>query len=385
MIKLIKNADIYAPAHLGMGDILIAGERICAIDRRISGYDNLPHADIFDAEGKKLIPGYIDVHVHITGGGGEQGPTSRVPESQLSAFLKNGITTVLGLLGTDGITRSLENLVAKAKALNEEGITAYALTGCYGYPPITVTGSVERDIVMVSPIIGAKIAVSDHRSSNPSAEDIIRIATAARRAGLIGGTPGLLVMHMGAGKAGLEPVLSALEKSDLPLKNLLPTHIQRSALLVEQGMKLVRKGGYVDFTAGCCEQELIAVSEVILDCLSRQEGAADHITLSSDAYGSQPRFDEKGECIGLTYASPDSLHKTIKLLLEKGLELEEAIKPLTTTPAMLLGKSGVKGCIKPGADADMMILDENLEIDSLFARGREAVCHKKLVMKGMFE
>ena len=151
MIKLLKNARVYAPAPLGVKDILIVGEKICRIDDRIEGYEGLPDVEVFDLEGRPLVPGYIDLHVHITGGGGEQGPTSRVPESQLSVFVENGITTVVGLLGTDGITRSIENLVAKARALTEEGITAYALTSAYGYPPITMTGSVEKDIMMVPP------------------------------------------------------------------------------------------------------------------------------------------------------------------------------------------------------------------------------------------
>ena len=107
-------------------------------------------------EDKILIPGIIDQHVHITGGGGEGGPSTRVPESNLSDFISSGVTTVLGILGTDGISRSLENLYAKAKALNEDGITCYIETGSYAYPSPTLTGSVERDIYLIDLCIGAK-------------------------------------------------------------------------------------------------------------------------------------------------------------------------------------------------------------------------------------
>ena len=185
MIKLLKNADIYAPDPLGYKDILIVGSKICRIQDDLSIYENLPDVEVFDLDGKCVVPGYVDLHVHITGGGGEKGPASRVPESQLSSFLMNGVTTVVGLLGTDGVTRSVENLVAKARALTEEGITAYALTSFYGYPPTTVTGSVEKDIMMIPPIIGVKTAASDHRSSNITGEELIRLATSARRAGLL--------------------------------------------------------------------------------------------------------------------------------------------------------------------------------------------------------
>ena len=385
MIKLLKNAQVYAPASLGRKDLLIVGEKICRIDDRIEGYDGLPDVEVFDLAGKLLVPGYIDLHVHITGGGGEQGPASRVPESQLSAFTTNGITTVMGLLGTDGVTRSVENLVAKARALTEEGITVYCLTGSYGYPSTTITGSVEKDIMMIPPIIGVKVSVSDHRSSNPTGEDLIALASAARRAGLLSNTPGLVTMHMGTGKGGLAPVFDVLDHSDIPARNLLPTHMLRTPELADQGAELVRRGGYMDCTAGGDEESMEKGAAMLLDLLGRDGVTVDHVTLSSDAFGSQPRFNAAGECVGLTYASPKYLHKTIQSLVRRGLPLEEALKLLTSTPAEVLGKTGRKGCVAPGADADLLILGDGLEIDSLFARGKTALWQEEVLMKGRFE
>lgn len=385
MIKLLKNAQVYAPAPLGMKDVLIVGDKVCRIEDKIEGYEGLPDVEVFDLAGKKLIPGYIDMHVHITGGGGEQGPASRVPESQLSVFLQNGITTCVGLLGTDGITRSIENLIAKARALTEEGITVYTLTSYYAYPPTTVTGSVEKDIVMLTPMIGVKIAVSDHRSSNPTAEDLIAVGVQARRAGLVSNTAGLVTMHMGSGKARLNPLFEALEKSDIPMKNFLPTHMLRCPELIEDGAKLVRMGGFIDCTAGSDDKEVYTSADKLYDLLHMDGVTTENVSMSSDAFGSQPKFNAKGECIGLTYASPKYLHQTIKILVEKGMALEDAIKLLTSTPAKLIAKEGVKGCVAVGADADLLVLDENLDIDSLFAKGKAAVWTKELLMKGRFE
>lgn len=385
MIKLLKNAKVYAPEPLGIKDILIVGEKICCIQDDLRVYENLPHVEVFEMDGKYVIPGYIDMHVHITGGGGEKGPASRVPESQLSAFLVNGITTVVGLLGTDGVTRSVENLVAKARALTEEGITAYALTSFYGYPPTTITESVEKDIMMIPPIIGVKTAASDHRSSNITGKELIRLASDARRAGLLSNTPGLVVIHMGNGKKGLEPVFYAIEHSDIPPDKLLPTHMHRNHNLIDQGAELVRKGGYIDFTAGCDEEELLKNADAILYALGQHDVSLRHITLSSDAYGSQPRFDESGRCVGLTYTSPKFLHKTIQVLVKKGMPLDQAIRLLTETPAYLLGKAGMKGCVAINGDADLLVLDDSLEIDGVFAKGKEALWEKELKMKGIFE
>ena len=385
MIKLLKNAEVYAPAYLGKKDVLVVGTKIARIDDEITGYEGLPEVEVFDFTGKKIVPGYIDMHVHVTGGGGEQGPASRVPESQLSFFLKNGVTTCLGLLGTDGITKSIENLLAKARALTEEGITVYTITGSYGYPSNTLTGSVERDIVLLTPMIGVKVAVSDHRSSNPQGEDIIALGTSCRRAGLISNTPGIVIMHMGDGAGSLNPVFYALDNSDVPAKHFLPTHILRKASLIDDAAKLVQRGGFIDCTVGSNEKELYDYADKLYELINREGVDIEHVTLSTDSFGSMPRFNEKGDCIGLTYATPANLHRTIKLLVEKGMALEKVLKMVTTNSAYLLGQVGVKGAVAVNADADVLVLDKDLNINSLFAKGKTALLEGELLMKGRFE
>ena len=199
-----------------------------------------------------------------------------------------GVTTVLGLLGTDGITRSLENLYAKVEALNEEGISAYMLTGSYSLPSVTLTGSVERDIALISPCIGVKLALSDHRSSHPSVRMLTDAAAAARMGGLISGKKGLVTIHMGSGEAGISPLFEMLEQSDIPIGNLLPTHMGRTDALFAQGLELIKKGGNIDLTAGDGEaaQRIFEAEKQGIDLES--------ITVSSDGYGSQPRFDAGG-------------------------------------------------------------------------------------------
>ena len=161
---LIKNAEIYTPKYIGKKDVLICGEKIECIKDSI---EDLPGwCEIIDGENKILTPGLIDQHVHITGGGGEGSFHTRTPELNLSEMIKGGITTVIGLLGTDGLTRSVENLYAKAAALTEEGVSAYMLTGAYGYPSPTITGEIDKDIVFIKEVLGVKLAVSDHRAPN---------------------------------------------------------------------------------------------------------------------------------------------------------------------------------------------------------------------------
>lgn len=380
-MKLIRDADVYAPEHLGLRDILIEGERIARVEADLSRYAALAD-ETYDMRGATVVPGYIDGHIHITGGGGELGPASRVPECPLTALTTNGVTTVLGLLGTDGTSRSLPNLLYKCRALNEEGVSCYMLTGAYQFPSPTMTGSVIDDIALIDRVIGCKIALSDHRSSNLTKQELIRLASDVRMGGLISGKAGVLVMHMGSGVNRLRHVLDAVRETDIPVRTFWPTHMRRSPELIDEGVELIALGGTIDFTA----TEDGAVAATVAGLVKERGVNIDSITMSSDAFGSQPRFDEKGNCVGLTYVSPRTLHMELKQLVQAhDLPLSEALKLLTVNPARMMLLSGVKGEIAPGADADLIAYGPDMEIDTVFARGTLAVRHGEAVLKGRFE
>ena len=362
---VIKQARLYAPEPEGVQDILVEGGKIARIAPSIDEYDGIGEVEKLQLDGRRLAPGYIDCHEHITGGGGEQGPRTRVPEARLSTIFQCGVTTVLGLLGTDGITRSLENLQAKCQALNEEGLSCYMLTGSYANPGPTLTGDVERDIMLIHEVIGVKVAMSDHRSSNITGEELIRLGTLARRGGMLAGCAGLVTIHTGSGKAGLAPIFYALENS--------------------QALTYAKMGGRIDITAGSSKEANEKVADKICQYLEKDPLLL-QLSLSSDAYGSQPRFNEKMECIGLTYATPHSLHEVIRILVkERQVPLETALRLLTTNPAQNMGLQQNKGKIAPGYDADFVVYDDDLAITGVLAKGKKAVWDGKALMKGTFE
>jgi beta-aspartyl-dipeptidase (metallo-type) len=185
MLWLLRSARVYAPQPLGLCDLLIAGGQILAIADHLPALPaGLPCQEL-DLGGARLIPGLIDAHVHLSGGGGEAGPNTRVPPVQLTDLTTAGITTVVGVLGTDGTTRSVADLVARTLGLRDEGLSAYCYTGSYELPVPTLTGSIRRDIVFVDPIIGVgELALSDHRSSQPTFDEFLRIAADAHVAGM---------------------------------------------------------------------------------------------------------------------------------------------------------------------------------------------------------
>ena len=389
-MHLIKNASVYAPEEIGVKDVLIGGGKILKIG------DELPveHAydiTVIDGTGKVLMPGLIDAHVHILGGGGEGGAKTRTPEIMLSDIITGGVTTVVGCLGTDGCTRTISNLLAKAKGLEEEGITTYIYTGSYQVPVRTLTGSVMDDIILLEKVVGTgEIAISDHRSSQPTKEEFAKIVADTRVGGILSGKAGLVNIHMGDGEEKLEFLRYILEKTQISAANMLPTHINRSTSLMNDGIDYARNlGGYIDLTTSS-DPDFLEPDEVKASTglkMALDAGVLiDHITFSSDGQGSLPIFHADGSFAGLGVGKVTSLYREMKdAVLKDGVALSDALKPVTSNPANLL-KLGQKGKIRENADADLVLADaDTLEIDTVIARGRIMIYKREVLVKGTFE
>lgn len=384
MLILIKNANVYAPNPLGIKQVLLAGDKVLSIgdklDERLLALDE--DALVIDAEGATAIPGLIDLHVHVTGGGGESGFASRVPELAVETLLKAGVTTVVGLLGTDSVTRSLEALYAKVCALNTAGMTAYMLTGAYSYPSPTLTGDVARDIVLIDRVIGTKIALSDHRSAEITQDEFLRLAAQTRMGGLIAGKPGLVTIHMGSGRRGLEKVLYAAEHSDIPLSAFLPTHVGRRAELTREALAFAKMGGNIDFTADEDPSRGTTASLILEALKSGVDGA--QLTVSSDSGGSLPVFDAAGRCVSMGVGTPGTLLDELRRMTDAGLPLEQALQFFTVNPARRLRLENVKGTIQKNADADLVLLNARGQADTVITKGKLAVRHGRAIIRGQF-
>ena len=385
MLKLLRHADLYAPEPLGVQDVLVAGETIAWIGRRFDPPASWT-AEVLDVEGRRVIPGLIDPHVHVTGGGGEAGAATKVPAVPLSRYTLGGITTVIGVLGTDDCTRSTAELLARVRGLRDEGITAYALTGGYHVPPTTLTGSVRGDIVHLDGVLGVgEVALSDHRSSQPTLEELLRLASEAHVAGLMTGKAGIVHLHMGDGPRGLELVRRALELSEIPARVFNPTHVNRRRALFDEALDLAARGCSVDVTAFpvAADEDAWPAEDAVERFLDTPVPPR-RLTVSSDGGGCLPRFDDEGRIAAMEVGKPGSLASTLAALVARGCALETALAPFTCNVADLW-RLPRKGRLTPGRDADLVVLDEKNHPTYVMARGRWHVAAGDAVVKGTFE
>jgi beta-aspartyl-dipeptidase (metallo-type) len=383
---LLKKIKVYAPEYLGEKDVLTGGGRVLRIADELDMPDGALD-DVIDGKGLIVIPGLIDAHVHIAGAGGEGGPATRTPEMQLSHMLEAGVTTVIGCLGTDGMTRSLESVLMKVKALRQEGVSAWMLTGAYQVPVPTLTGDVGRDIALFEEVIGVgEVAIADHRSSKPSAAELARIAQHARVGAMLGNKSGVVNIHMGDEKDPFRLLYRVQEEYGIPLKQFWPTHCNRNSYIFEDA-KNYGKQGYIDLTASSYPffpDDEVKPSKAIRELL--QAGVPlSHITLTSDACGSLPSFDDEGKLLKLEMGYPYSVFSELKdAILREETDIATAVSLATSNVADILKLHG-KGRIREGYDADLLILDPDFNMIHLMAMGNLMVKTGRIVKRGAYE
>jgi beta-aspartyl-dipeptidase (metallo-type) len=361
---LIKNANVYAPESLGIKDLLIANGRIQAIENNIE--KNKLFSQIWDAQEKIVTPGIIDQHVHIIGAGGKNGFHSMTPEIKMTDLISCGTTTVVGLLGTDGSSRSIKTLNAKTKSLINEGISAYMYTGYYGLDPIHLTESVKDDMMFIDNVLGCKIALADIRSSYPTPLELVRLLKDIRVGGMLASKKGILHIHLGALTDKMDVLFDLVENFEFPIEHISPTHVGRTKDLFEQAIKFAKLGGMIDITTGASKY-----TDPYKSVLYALEKGVDisKITFSSDGNAGLEKLDDKGKLIGFRKAPVDkNLEEVISLIKKGGVSIEDAFKIITKNPANNLGLTN-KGIIKLGADADFCVFDSDLKLMDVLAHG----------------
>lgn len=389
MFKLLRNVDVYEPKYEGRKDILICNDKIIKIASTIE-FPAFLEAETIDGSGLKAVPGFLDQHVHLSGGGGEGGPATRTPDIRLTELTTSGITTAVGLLGTDGVTRSMEALLSKARALEVEGITTYIYSGCYTLPFSTLTGSVQSDLILIDKVIGVgEVALSDHRSSQPNLYDLKKLAAHTRVGGLLSKKAGIVHIHLGEYPDGIEPLMEIVKTTGIPIKQFMPTHINRIKHLAEQGMEFVKMGGFIDLTSDFYKTEEKPDCMSISDTLKlyiENDVPLDHVCASSDANGSMPVFDENENLISIDVGHASVLFKDIRNAIQDGIvTLEQGLSLITQNPAKALKLYPQKGTLREDSDADLVLLDKDLNIHTVIAKGQIMVKNHEAVAKGYFE
>ncbi len=388
MLKLIRGGCVYTPRRLGRADVLLGGTQILKIAPDIMPPPGL-ETEIIDAANMYVIPGLIDAHVHIIGAGGGEGPASRTREVDVSTVAKAGITTLVGTLGIDTVSFGLGHLLTAARALDEQGISTLVYTGGYQLPAVTVTGSVTTDLALIDKAVGVKIALFDTLSSHPAMETLAQLASKTALGGRLGGKAGLLHAHIGDTDGDFPALAALLRSMGLPPSMLVTTHINRSAAVLERAIRGALAGLSPDITALYTPDnglpESVSAGKA-LRALLEAGVAPEAVTLSSDGNASLPLRNEKGEVTGFLLTPVNMVALELKRAVQRdGWSLEDILPIATENPARRLRILDRKGTLAEGKDADVVLLDDSLEVRTVIARGRTLLLDGVPQVRGRFE
>jgi beta-aspartyl-dipeptidase (metallo-type) len=388
---VIRGGEVFAPEPLGRREILVLGERIFTIgDDLAAKTEALGGARVIDASGKKIVPGFIDQHLHFLGGGDFEGPLGRVPELHVSWITEGGVTTAVGIMGIDMEFKGLHGLLVKARELERSGLTTFIYTGAFPVPSPYLTQSVRADIVLIDKVLGTKVAIAEDTYPNLSRPGLAQLAGELRLAAGISGKAAVMHCHTGRNPRRLEPLFDLLDHVGLPIRQVVPTHVnRRDPVMLEQAVRFARMGGTLDFSSNLSKRSGsitgLNPDEAVRHVLDAGV-PLEQITLSSDANVSMPILDGQDRPVGLHNASPRILHREwLHTVRTNRLSLQQSLPLVTANVARVLGIGDRKGSLAPGQDADLVFLTEDLMIDTVIARGRIMVRDGRAVVRGPFE
>ncbi len=384
---LVKGGHVFDPEDRGTADVLVLGTEIAAVGPGLPEPTGVGIGETIDASDRVVLPGLIDGHIHVMGASGLSGPTTRSTDLQLGRITGAGVTTVVSPLGADSLSRSIPCLLARAAALECEGISAYCYTGGWKVPVPTLTGDPQADVTFVDRVLGIKVAISEPLAPRYGTDELCRLAHAAYTGGRLAGKRAVLHAHIGDHPDGLMPLREVQRRTGIPYDRLLAIHVNRNPGLWKQAMEYARDGGSIDLTAMQRPETghpgAVRPADAIREALAAAVPAA-RITLSTDSGVPYQRLDATGQVVGHYFAGPDSLLETMRELTKGGLTWGQAVDFATRNVADLLGLRR-KGRIAPGKDADLLLLTRDGRIDRLFCRGGLLVHNGEPVVRGSFE
>jgi N-acetylglucosamine-6-phosphate deacetylase len=342
---------------------------------------------IIDLDGKRLIPGFIDIHVH--GGGGFDVMSGDPADIHgLSLYhASRGTTTLLATTLTAPYEVTKKALMSIKKAM-EEGSAGATVAGihlegpflnparCGAQNPAHIRTPSIEEMRVYQQCADGKIVLITVAPEMPEAMELIRFAVEQR-----------MVVSIGHSAASFECIQEAVNNGASQITHLFngmnefhhrELGVPGAALVLDElAVELICDNIHIHpdliklvYRAKPAEKLLF-----ITDCMSAA-GLADGNYLLGNLpvmmEGGQVRLVNRdgstgslaGSCLTMDLALLNAMKAT-------SLSLEDILPALTINPARQVGLHTRKGSIEVGKDADLVVLGEQLQVIATYVRGQQ--------------
>ena len=366
--RLVTPARILAPGWLH-----VSGERVAGV-----GPGDPPRPPDLDVPDATVVPGFVDTHVHGGGGAAFDGGDRTAVEQAVRAHRAHGTTTTVASLVTDtpqGLARSASAL---ADLVDEGLLAGIHLEGPWlsaeragAHDPALLGPPTPESVDRLVEACRGRLRMATLAPELPGAYDAIRRLVAAgvvvaighteatydqTRAALdVGATAGTHLFNAMRGLHHREPgpIAALLEHPDAYVELIADgVHVHPAVLGLAAAAKPHRAVLVTDAMAAAAaadgDYRLGRLEVTVREGVARLRGGA--IAGSTATMASAVRFAVR----------------------RAGLSLEDAVRAATSTPAALHGLDHV-GDLRPGADADLVVLDDDLEVQRVMRRGEWVV------------
>jgi N-acetylglucosamine-6-phosphate deacetylase len=340
-------------------------------------------AQEISATDKTAIPGFVDVHIHGAGGRDVMEGSEEAISGVAKTVARHGTTSFVATTVTaspEDTIHSVEGIARYISQQHETDDTRAEVLGIHFEGPFL--NPARRG---VHPTEWLKL---------PSAELLEQfLQAAAGNAQILTLAPELLGAMPCIDAARNAGMVVAVGHTDATYEQTRAAiaHGVRHAAHVYNAMRPFshRDSGVIGaiLTSPEVSAELIAdgvhVEETAMKILLQAKGP-EHTILISDGTSATGMPDGKymlgkfevtvsgGICRnseGKLAGSTLTLDRALRNIVGLGIPLVNAVRMLTLNPAALLGIEFKKGALRTGADADIVLLDESLQISSIWVRG----------------
>lgn len=379
MKTLIENISIVSPYDIKHGySLLIDRGKIAKIEK--SGEINEKGIDAYiDGEGKLLAPGFIDIHNHGNSGYDIMDSTEIAIDKIAEFHLKNGVTSFLGTVITSShekMSKAIDNVVRYKSKNDKAQILGIHLEGpffCQEKKGAQPSQHIKKpNVEKIKELIKLSNGKIRMVSLAPEIEGALDIISFLKSKGI--------TVAMGHSNSTFQEA-----KKGIDYGVTVATHLYNGMRSFDHREPGIIGAALTDDRVFCeIIYDRIHLHDTAVEMALKMKGL-DKIVLVSDAMRAAGLVDgdyelggqkvivkdsaarlENGSLAGSTLNLRDAVYNMVHFL---DISIKDAIRMASLSPAKAIGVDHIKGSIEIGKDADLILLDKNINIAATVVGG----------------